>query len=65
MLETVLWWIFLLSCVFAFFFSYGMVEDLVCKWISDRQTRKQKPSPRIPDPNPDPRGNGHSDSVLH
>ena len=25
MSETIFWWVFTLACVFAFFFSYGMV----------------------------------------
>ncbi len=29
MAETTFYWLFTLACVFAFFFSYGMVEDLV------------------------------------
>ncbi len=27
--ETIFYWIFSLAYVFAFFFSYGMVEDLI------------------------------------
>jgi hypothetical protein len=29
MLETIFWWIFTLACVLAFFFAYGMVENLI------------------------------------
>jgi len=31
--ETIFWWVFTLAGVFAFFFSYGMVEDLIRKWF--------------------------------
>jgi len=31
--ETIFWWVFTLACVFAFFFSYGMLEDLIRKWF--------------------------------
>ncbi len=41
-----------------------MVEDLIRTWYGNRQTSKQKPSPRI-DNSPDPSGNGHADSVHH
>ena len=27
--ETIFWWIFLSACVLAFFFSYGMVENML------------------------------------
>jgi len=27
--QTIFWWVFTLAGVFAFFFSYGMVEDLI------------------------------------
>ncbi len=27
--ETIFWWVFILACVSPFFFSYGMVEDLI------------------------------------
>jgi len=65
MAETILWWLFLLLCIFAFWFGYGMVEDLIRTWYGNRQTRKQKPNPRRIDNSPDPRGNGHSDYVIH
>jgi len=64
MVETTLWWIFLLSCIFALWFGYGIVEDLIRTWYSNRQIRNQKPIPRI-DHSPDPSGNGHSDFVIH
>ena len=63
--ETIFWRVFTLACIFAFFFSYGMVEDLIRTWHSNRQTRKQKPISRIIDNSPDPSGNGHSDFVIH
>jgi len=63
--ETIFWWVFTVAGLFAFFFSYGMVEDLIRNWHSNRQTRKEKPSLRVVNSSPDPRGNGHSDSVLH
>ncbi len=63
--ETIFWWVFTLACVFAFFFSYGMVEDLIRQWYGNCQTRKQKPTSRIIDNSSDPNGNGHSDLVLH
>ena len=65
MVETTLWWIFLFACVFAFFFSYGIVEEVIRKWLRDRQTRKPKLTPRVVDISPDPKGNGHSDFVRH
>ena len=65
MSETIFWWVFTLACVFGFVFSYGMVEDLIRNWYSNRQTNKQKPTPRIIDNSPDPSGNGHADSVIH
>ncbi len=65
MAETIFWWVFTLAGVFAFFFSYGMVEDLIRTWHSNRQTRKQKPTSRIIDNSSDHSGNGHSDLVLH
>jgi len=65
MVETTLYWIFLLTCVFAFWFGYGMVEDLIRTWYGSRQTRKQKIIPKMIDNSPDPKGNGHSDFVLH
>jgi len=34
MKETIFWWVFTLASVFVFFFSYGMVEDLIRKWVS-------------------------------
>ena len=27
--ETIFWWVFTLACMFAFFFSYGMVENVL------------------------------------
>jgi len=33
MAETIFWWIFLLSCMFAFFFGYRVVETLIRKWF--------------------------------
>jgi len=63
--EIAFWWVFSLACVFAFFFSYGMVEDLIRTWYGNRQTMKQKPTSRIIDNSPDPRGNGHADYLLH
>jgi len=63
--ETIFWWVFTLACVFAFFFSYGIVENLIRKWIKDRQTSSPKPKSPTTDNSPDPRGNGHADSVLH
>ncbi len=65
MAETILWWLFLLVCIFAFWFGYGMVEDLIRKWVSNRQARKQKLTPKMIDNSPDPSGNGHADSLLH
>jgi len=62
--ETIFVWVLTLPSVFAFFFSYGMVEDVIRTWYGNRQTRKQKPIPRI-DSSPDPSGNGHSDYVHH
>jgi len=63
--ETIFWWVFALAGVFAFFFSYGIVEDLIRTWHSNRQTRKQKPTSTTTDNSPDPSGNGHSDFVIH
>jgi len=28
MAETIFWWVFLFTCIFGFFFSYGVVENL-------------------------------------
>jgi len=63
--ETIFWWVFTLAGVFAFFFSYGMVEDLIRQWLRGRQTSKPNLTPTIIDNSPDPSGNGHADSVLH
>jgi len=32
MVETTLWWIILLACIFAFWFGYGIIES----WIDPR-----------------------------
>jgi len=29
--ETIFWWVFALACIFALFFSYGKVENLIRK----------------------------------
>jgi len=63
--ETIFWWVFTLACVFAFFFSYGMGEDLIRKWLSSRHASKPNLTPTIIDNSPDPSGNGHSDYVVH
>jgi len=65
MVETTLWWLFLFACIFAFWFGYGIVEDLIRTWYSNHRPSKQKPTSRIIDHSPDPKGNGHSDSVIH
>ena len=54
MAETIFWWVFIFACVLGFFLSYGMVEDLLCKWVRGRQARKQ--APRTIDNSPDPMG---------
>jgi len=63
--ETILYWLFLLACIFAFWFGYGIVEDLIRTWYGNRKTRKQKPTPKMIDKSPDPSGNGHSDLMIH
>ena len=40
MTETIFWWVFTLACVFTFFFSYGMVEDLIRGWLRRLHARK-------------------------
>jgi len=66
MLETIFYWVFLITCIFAFFFSYGIVEDLIRKWSRGLHTRgKQTLTPVTIDKSPDPWGNGHGDYVLH
>jgi len=64
MVETIFWWIFTIAGVFAFFFSYGIVEDLICEWADKRRFKQQRVAPRNTT-SPDPGGNGHADSVLH
>ncbi len=64
MAETIFWWTFLFACIFAFFFGYGIVENLIRRWASRGRSRKQRNAPRIAN-SPDPRGNGHADSMLH
>ena len=63
--ETIFWWVFTLAGVFAFFLSYGMVEDLIRQWLRGRQTTKQKPTLTTTDNSPDLSGNGHFDYVVH
>jgi len=65
MAETIFWWVFTLAGAFVFFFSYGMVENLIRKWSRARQTSEPKLTPTIIDNSPDARGNGHSDYVIH
>jgi len=65
MAEAIFWWFFTLACIFGFFFSYGMFENLICKWVRDRQTRKQKLTHRTIDRIPNPEGIGHGDHIRH
>ena len=48
-----------------FFFSYGMVGNLIRKWVRAKQTSKPNLTPTTIDNSPEPGGNGHADSVLH
>jgi len=64
MAETILWWLFLIFCTFAFFFGYGIVGNLIRRCIRGRQTRKKSPNAKI-DNSPDPSGNGHAETALH
>jgi len=65
--ETIFWWVFTPACVFAFFFSYGMVEDLIRKCIRAEGDRKVRQSPTEPLPlgSTNPSGDGHDRSLLH
>jgi len=44
------------SCIFAFFFGYGIVENLIRKWVKNRKPGELKFPPRTMDKSPDPRG---------
>jgi len=57
MTERILWGLFLFTCIFAFFFGYGIVENLIRKWTRGRQIRRQKAAPRIFDNCPALKGN--------
>jgi hypothetical protein len=35
MINTIFSWVFTLARVSTFFFSYGMVEDLIQQWIKE------------------------------
>jgi len=65
MVETIFYWMFLIVCIFAFWFGFGIIENWIRKWTRNRQDSKQQPTPRIIDNSPDPSGKGHSDYVLH
>jgi hypothetical protein len=65
MAETIFWWVFLFACVLAFFFGFGMVEDLSRKWHVRWRSRKDKLVSRAFRNSPDPKGNGNSDSLIH
>ncbi len=61
--ETLFWWIFLLACIFAIFFGYGMVEGLIRKWVSIGGSKKEWVE-KLHD-NPDPRETGTQIPLLH
>ena len=65
MSETIFWWIFTVGCVFAFFFSYGMVEDLIRQWLTSRKSKEEKPAPGAPHGSADSKGDGQSKLLLH
>jgi len=65
--ETIFWWLFTLACVFGFFSSYGIVEDLICKWVRCRRSRVVTKSTATTSPlqGRDRRGNGCSEGLLY
>ncbi len=52
--ETIFWWVFTLACVFAFFFSYGMVaaplshSNHILKTIAKKQNTHRMTGPEAP-----------------
>ncbi len=60
--QGTFWWVFLFAWIFGFFFGYGMVEDLIRMWVSNRRSGKEWVEKSHD--NPDPRGNGHLDSTA-
>jgi len=45
--ETIFWWVFTLACVFAFFFSYGMVESIAVSWFFSAEGDIRQNSPTV------------------
>ena len=40
--PTLFWWVFIFACVLGFFLIYGMVEDILRKWVGQGQASQKR-----------------------